>query len=91
MDECMPAVMGSWFRQGIPLGGWFNGEPFIFQHRFTLPAGVKPLDWNIVPEEESEVQSDERDSPTHKDGENNVTADFQTDRDEDGSVNSDGS
>jgi hypothetical protein len=54
-----------------------------------LPAGVKPLDWNIVPEEESEVKPDKRDSQTHEDRRNNVTTDFQTDRDEDGSVKSD--
>jgi WD40 repeat protein len=91
MDEGMPAVMGSWFRHAIPLGGWYNGVPFVFQHRFKLPAGVEPLDWDIVAEEgsDSEVKSDERDSPTQEDGKNNVATDIQADRDEDGSVNSD--
>jgi hypothetical protein len=56
VDDGTPAVVGSWFRHVIPLGGWFGTVPFVFQHRFKLPAGVEPLGWKIVSEEETEVK-----------------------------------
>jgi hypothetical protein len=69
MDEGLPAVMGSWFRQAIPLGGWYDGVPFIFQHRFKLPPGVEPLNWKIVSEGE---QSNAVEANVHT-GENEKT------------------
>jgi hypothetical protein len=68
MDEDLPAVMGSWFRHAIPLGGWFYDQPFVFQHRFKLPVGVKPLDWNIFPEHENGDKMDEMDVQTDEHG-----------------------
>ncbi|KAJ7589666.1 hypothetical protein C8J56DRAFT_939218 [Mycena floridula] len=44
-------AVGSWFKYGITLGGWFIGEedlePFMFKYPFKLPTGVKPLEWKI--------------------------------------------
>ncbi|KAJ7901246.1 hypothetical protein B0H13DRAFT_2028492 [Mycena leptocephala] len=45
-------VVDAWFRQGICLGGWRMGEPFVFQYPFELPEGVQPLEWRIQSEQE---------------------------------------
>jgi hypothetical protein len=50
-------VVAAWFRQGICLGGWRLGEPFLFQYPFDLPVGVQPLEWHI--ESKQEDGSDE--------------------------------
>jgi WD40 repeat protein len=47
-------VVDAWFRQGICLGGWRLGEPFLFQYPFELPEGLEPLDWCIQTEKEDE-------------------------------------
>jgi WD40 repeat protein len=67
MDEGMPSVMGSWFRHAIPVGGWYYDQPFIVQPRFKLPDGVKPLDWNIVPDSKEEIGGDEQLYPDRQD------------------------
>ncbi|KAJ7816033.1 quinon protein alcohol dehydrogenase-like superfamily [Mycena leptocephala] len=45
-------IVDAWFRQGICLGGWRMGEPFLFQYPFELPEGVQPLEWRIQSEQE---------------------------------------
>ncbi|KAJ7334892.1 hypothetical protein DFH08DRAFT_784990 [Mycena albidolilacea] len=47
-------VVDAWFRQGICLGGWRLGNPFLFQYPFELPEGVQPLEWQIQSEQEDE-------------------------------------
>jgi WD40 repeat protein len=43
-----PREVGRWFCQGIPLGGWMEDRPFVFEYpKFKLPEGVKLLDWKI--------------------------------------------
>jgi hypothetical protein len=59
VDEGTPSVVGNWFQHAIPLGGWFHGQLFVMEHRFKLPPGVEPLDWDIVSQkDESGVVED---------------------------------
>jgi WD40 repeat protein len=62
VDEGALVVPG-WFRHGIPLGGWMDGDPFVSEHPFKLPAGVDPLDWK---EESGAVQPDKASIPTEE-------------------------
>jgi WD40 repeat protein len=55
VDPGLPAIMGSWFRHVIPLGGWYQHEPFVFKHRFKVAGGIPTLNWNISSEAESGV------------------------------------
>lgn len=41
-------VRSSWFRHGIPLGGWLLDEPFEFRYPFPLLPEVKPLNWDFM-------------------------------------------
>jgi WD40 repeat protein len=45
-------LVAAWFHQGICLGGWRWGEPFLFQYPFDLPEGVQPLEWHIESEQQ---------------------------------------